>query len=413
MLGMAAVESKDMKVVQASEIISKIENSEPIDYSYVKVKGDLNLSGLDMPTTKHITSQIKINDSIISDSIDLHNIILDEIVTFRRTKFMGLASFAETQFNKDAYFDNSEFNNDTLFINSRFNGLAYFAYTKFNRPVNFLGAKLRGETDFHISRFNETANFRSAMFEDESNFEATTFTARTSFWKAQFNNANFKGTRFKDFVDFDYAQFNKSADFFGANFGKELYFNQVKFAKLSITWDSIKGKLVCDGPSYLSLIKNFKDMEQYEDADNSYYQYRDLKRKDSRPLDWSKFFDYISWLSCGYGVRWQHTILSATAVALLFGLYYESYYLIRITNFLYNKELKNSCKYDFIQNFKKSMSFSVMLLLSLPPEWSKFGRDEFAKFVTRHWFSSILERLIGWGLVLLLIGTLTRLMVRY
>jgi hypothetical protein len=129
---------------------------------------------------------------------------------------------------------------------------------------------------------------------------------------------------------------------------------------------------------------------------------------------WSKIFDYLSWFSCGYGVRWQHPILSGIVMAILFGIHFESYCLIRKTaNFFNKRESKNPCKYSFFQNFKKSMSFSVLLLLSLPPEWSHSGRDEFAKFVTRHWFSSILERLIGWGLVLLLIGTLSRLMVRY
>jgi hypothetical protein len=154
----------------------------------------------------------------------------------------------------------------------------------------------------------------------------------------------------------------------GTEFINKLYFNDVKFVKLLIVWDFINDKLVCDGPTYLLLIKNFKEMEQFEDADNCYYQYRDVTRKERHDV-WGKILDYISWLSCGYGVRWQHPVLSAAAIAVLFGLYYESYGIKRkAANLFHKQEFRNPCKYDFIHNFKKSLSFSVMILLSLSPE---------------------------------------------
>lgn len=411
-LWVAAGETKDLNVVQASEIISKVEKGEPVDYSYVLVNGDLNLKGLNRSKPRHIYFPIKITDSKINGSIHLNNTISIGLVDFKGTMFMGDAIFDGTFFEEGANFDNSRFVAYASFTNSQFNKTGHFSYTRFDESSSFLGTRFNGDFDFHNSRSNGPTIFESVVFDDYADFEVATFIGPARFEGSQFNRANFLGTQFKGVVDFDSAQFNDTADFSGTKFEKELYFYRVKFAKLFIIWDSIKDKLVCDGPTYLSLIKNFKEMEQFDDADNCYYQYRDLKRKE-RPLDWSKIFDYISWLSCGYGVRWQHTILSAAAIAILFGLYYQSYCLIRRANFLHKKEIKDPCENDSIQNFKKFMSFSVMLLLSLPPEWSRSGRDDFAKFVTRHWFSSILERLIGWGLILLLIGTLTRLMVRY
>jgi hypothetical protein len=62
---------------------------------------------------------------------------------------------------------------------------------------------------------------------------------------------------------------------------------------------------------------------------------------------------------------------------------------------------------------KQSMLFSAMTLLSLPSEWSPFGRDEYISMLRSHLCAAALERMIGWGLMLLLIGTLTRLIVRY
>jgi hypothetical protein len=410
---LATGETKDLKVVNASEIISKVEKGESVDYSYVLVKGDLNLSGLNRSKPRHIYSPIKITDSKINGSVYLNDASSLGLIDFKRTEFTGAAVFDGTFFDAGADFDNARFDTYVSFMDTTFNKFAHFTYIRFDESANFLGARFKGKFEFRNSRSNGPAIFESVVFEDYADFQVAIFIGPARFEGTLFNKANFLGTQFKGAVDFDSAQFNDSADFSGTKFEEELYFYKVKFARLFIIWDSIKDKLVCDGPTYLSLINNFKDLEQFEDADNCYYQYRDLKRQERSP-DWGKLFDYISWLSCGYGVRWQHPILSGIMIAILFGIYFESYCLRKkAAIFFHKQELKNPCKYDFIQNLKKSMSFSLMLLLSLPPEWSIFGRDEFAKFVIRHWFSSILERLIGWGLILLLIGTLTRLMVRY
>jgi uncharacterized protein YjbI with pentapeptide repeats len=331
---------------------------------------------------------------------------------FINSKFIGPASFIGTRFNEGADFEKSCFVGYSYFMDSRFNVSALFYYTEFNNSTNFFGAKFGGAPDFHISRFNGPAIFRSVVFENDANFEEVSFADYASFHEAKFGNADFNGAQFREFADFDSTQFNKSADFIGAKFNKSLYFSGIRFTKMSIIWDSIKDQLVCDGPTYLLLIKNFKDMEKFEDADNCYYQYRDLERQ-GRSFDWGKVFDYVSWISCGYGVRWQHTILSGIAVAIFFGIFYELSSLKSITVNLFNKGNLGNCNYDSIQDLRKSMHFSALILLSLAPEWSKFGREEFAKFLTRHWFSTILERLIGWALMLLLIGTLSRLMVRY
>jgi len=62
---------------------------------------------------------------------------------------------------------------------------------------------------------------------------------------------------------------------------------------------------------------------------------------------------------------------------------------------------------------RNAIYFSTMMLLSLPTVWYPPGKEEFTELLKLHMYSAILERLIGWGLMLLLIGTLSRLMVRY
>jgi hypothetical protein len=174
-------------------------------------------------------------------------------------------------------------------------------------------------------------------------------------------------------------------------------------------------RLVCNGPTYLALIKNFRESEQFEDADSCYYQYRDWKRKERDP-GWPKLFDYLAWLSCGYGVRWQYTIISGVMMIALFGIYFNFNYLAgTMANVFLNRNAQNQNPSisDLWRSLKKSLLFSSMTLLSLPSDWCPYGKEEYSKFIKSHLCAAILERIIGWGLMLLLIGTLTRLMVRY
>jgi uncharacterized protein YjbI with pentapeptide repeats len=411
--GTAAAESRDITVVQAIEIIAKIESGEPVNYNAVTIAGDLNLSKSYLPNGRVIKSPISITNSIFTGSVDLSYLIMQESANFKGTRFMGPARFIGAEFKDEAVFESTLFDENSFFIDSEFNNSARFHYAKFNGSSNFLGVRFKGKEDFHNSQFYKFVIFMSAIFEMDADFQDVIFVGRANFRDTIFSNADFSGTTFKESGDFNLAKFNKSVDFTSARFAKELYFNDVKFEKFLVSWDSIGNALVCNGPTYLLLIKNFKEMQQFEDADNCYYQYRDEKRR-TGPFDLSKLIDYISWLSCGYGVRWQHPILSAILIAVLFGIYYESYNLVNVAaNRFHRQEVNDIYKYDFIHNFKKSLSFSTMMLLSLPSEWSRFGREEYAKFVVRHWFAGIVERLIGWGLMLLLVGVLTRLMIRY
>lgn len=401
--GIAAAESEDIKVVQASEIIAKIEKDEPVNYSYVTVEGDLNISEIDMHRVRHIISPIKITDSKVSGFVDLDDIILQGVTNFERTEFVRPASFIGTQFKGDAVFTDSQFDGYSRFVGAEFNNSALFQYTEFNGFSDFLGAKFKGKQDFHNSRFNETAFFRSAIFEEDANFEDAIFMGSANFRETQFGDARFSGVKFNGLADFNLAQFNKSADFIGTKFGKELYFDDVKFGKLLISWDSIKDKLVCSGPTYLLLIKNFKDMEQFEDADNCYFQYREGERQE-RPLGWAKAFDYLALISCGYGVRWQNTMLAGIGVMLLFGIYFSL-----------KGGILNSREGGKIQKLEESIFFSLTLLLSAPTDWfvNLFGSDKYKNIVTANKYSIFLERVIGWSLLILLVNTLSRVMIRY
>jgi hypothetical protein len=404
------------RAINASQVLAQIEMGKPVNLSDVIVQGNLDLSKINLPTAKVVSSPIKVENSLIYGAVDFSDAILDEQTSFKKTKFFGPASFFHTHFNKDVDFSEAQFNKTASFKQAQFNASADYERSRFDEFADFSGACFReGTVNFEGSEFKGVVYFWETLFDVESvNFGWCQFWRPIKLWRTQFSgSAIFQGSQFKDAVDLTRAQFDADVDFTGAKFDKELYLIDVKFSKLEINWPSIKDKLVCNGPTYLALIKNFKELEQFEDSDSCYYQYRNWKR-DQRELGWSKFFDYLAWISCGYGVRWQHTVIFGALIMIFFGMCFELNSLLAMASQKINKKSSPiQGGYNLIRRVKKSLSFSAMILLSLPSDWYPYGKEDYTESVRSHLYSAIFERLIGWGLMLLLIGTLTRLMVRY
>ncbi len=402
------------KLVKASEILERIRREEPVEYSNVWIEGDIHLNGTDLAAPRIINSTINIVDSKIDGVIDLNDSKMLKSVRFERSYFLKPANFEQTRFLEGASFSQSQFTYAVSFKGATISKNANFNKVQFDGTADFWRCTISADAaNFEGALFKGPAHFWGTKFEsDDTNFEWSQFSSFASFWGASFGQeANFRGAKFEDEADLTLAQFSGTADFLGVSFGKKLYFNDVKFGAFKVQWTSIGNRLVCNGPPYLQLIKNFKEQEQFEDADSCYYDYRTWKRN-NRSLGWPKLFDYMAWISCGYGVRWTHPILSGLLVVTLFGAYFQSCSLIKCRG-SYLSQGRGEALVNLKHEMKQSMLFSAMTLLSLPSEWSPFGRDEYISMLRSHLCAAALERMIGWGLMLLLIGTLTRLIVRY
>lgn len=409
----ASTKSDNIEEVQGGQIISMIENDEPVSISNVVVIGDLDFNNFKNKASK---SSIMIENSSIYGAVNFDDAILLGSISFKDTVFVETASFFQTNFKENTTFEGAHFKRTATFQRSFFEKSSDFKGAQFDELVDYWRTRFKGDKiTFEGSQFHGPVRFWGTIFDvDAADFDLSLFGGPASFWDTQFyGSSSFQGCKFNETADFTLVHFIGSADFIGCRFDKELYFNDAKFTKLNLNWATVMDRLVCNGPTYLALIKNFKEAEQFEDADNCYYQYRDWKRKERDP-GWSKIFDYLAWLSCGYGVRWQYTILSGILVMTLFGIYFEFRYLAgTIANMLLKRDSKGPSFSDLWRSVKRSLSFSTMILLSLPSDWYPYGKDEYSKSVKSHLISAVLERMIGWGLMLLLIGTLTRLMVRY
>ncbi|MDQ1260861.1 MAG: hypothetical protein QG575_42 [Euryarchaeota archaeon] len=522
-------------IIQAEEVLNKIRAHEAIDYDYVVINGDLNISNIDLPillisrvgqenevpflskNIKIIESHINIRNSEIKGTLNLDNILFLDDVDFNGTifdnnvhfrgsifnknacfshvqfcgkaffewskyfcetnfagaKFLNESHFLEAEFNKTAIFDHSffqrfsdfrgivsrdfasfletEFLGDTYFQNAKFFKESDFRNSKFYGFSDFSGSKFYQKTDHRANIYMRDARFPYAQFDGEALFSQAYFGNYADFREAQFNeNAFFCNNNFSNSAYFMNSKFYKIADFIGSIFNGDADFNDAKFSDsrsypslfsrvlfrgnvsfagsqmssisdfrysefnnnlnltnmgfdhLEIKWDNIKNNMICDENVYVSLIKNFKNLGQFDDADNCYYHYRIWAQDRKNFISTSKIIDIISWISCGYGIRWQNTIISSFLMMVIFGFFFLSTF--------YNSRIEGDKLLELIE---KSMIISTMTLLSLPSDWYPFEKEEYVSCIKQNIWPAIVERIIGWFLLLLLIGVLTRVMVRY
>lgn len=407
LIGTSISRSEDLQIIPSEDILEKIENGEPAYYRNVIILGDLNLKRQNPIPEYNISSPIEIYESKIHGNVNFDDARMQRLVNFENTEIFGVASFNRTQFIDEANFRNSEFDKDALFLGAVFKKDAIFKGALFNGSASFWDARFGGKfAEFARSQFRKEANFVDSQFDIAKliSFQESRFFDNALFGGARITgSSDFGGAQFEGLADFSFSRIDGSLDFVGSRFNKVIILNDMKFGSLIITWDSLKNKVICNGPMYLNLIRNFKDLEQFDDADNCYYDYRDWKRQE-RPLGWAKTLDYLALISCGYGVRWQNTFLLGIGIMILFGIYFSI-----------KEGILNSREAGKIQMLERSIFFSLTLLLSAPTDWyiNIFGNERYKDIVTSSKYSIFLERVIGWSLLILLVNTLSRVMIRY
>ncbi len=335
-------------MIKAEEIMAKIEEGQPVEYENVIIYGDLDLHRLDLPLNKN---RRKIIDSIIK-------------------------------------IEYSVIKGDVFFDHSAFTKLVDFDGTAFNRAANF--------SDSH---FQEDAGFSEAEFQVEANFSRAHFATEANFSRARFNDADFGRARFDKNFNLDNAKIYtlKLSDAFFAE-GSYIYLKDLNYNRIVVRWNSIRNHLPYNGSVYLTLTRNFRNLEQFEDQDDCYYQYR--KEKQSRATKIvPKLLDCLAWVSCGYGVRPSHTILlSVSIIALFTGIFWAGSALEP------DASTEQGSHHVAGISLKDSFYFSTMEFLGRTPQnLSIAGAYEYL---------TVIETLLGWLLMALFLVTLSKVMLR-
>ena len=233
---------------------------------------------------------------------------------------------------------------------------------------------------FDSTEFNGDTIFKRAQFGGNSSFYSAVIKGDTSFIKAKFGDnkstiANFSLTEFEGDTIMTDISFNSS--------NSSISFNEAKISRLNIEWDQIKDNLEYDGSTYLALIKNFRELERFEDADNCYYTYRSKKQNDPSRRPDLKVLDFISLLSCGYGVSLTHTFGLSIVMMLLFAGWF----------------------WLFERNLVDAIHFSVIIFLQAPRS------ERYSSMMDRHNYAVIFEQMLGWCLMAVFMVVLTRKLI--
>ena len=244
-IAMEAETSSDQRpVIQASEILGKIERGEDVEYDGVIVEGDLNISGLELPTEFIDRTEFELQRRF-SNKVKL----IDSEIKITNSEIRGNVIFNDVRFHKDVSFMNIKREPDSKIViigtsRTLFKGIVNFRGDKFDKNINFVGVKFKhasfggsvfgGDAKFNVSNFNMSIDFEGVRFQGNANFVSVKFGGGAHFWEAEFNgDANFAGAKFTGYPEektsFKGAEFNGGVNFGGAKFDRDADFRRVDF----------------------------------------------------------------------------------------------------------------------------------------------------------------------------------------
>jgi uncharacterized protein YjbI with pentapeptide repeats len=453
--------NEPLRVVQASEILAKIENEMPVNYNNAIIKSTVNLYQLDLPNTdsimgydrvKLVNSSIKITNSIFEENVDFGNALFRNRMEFENTTFNGLfdnwkaifegpttfkrcrflsAGFKEAHFNnytsfewctfKDANFDGSEFNKHVSFLRVRFGTDNYggnsvkFLGTEFQDGVDFWASSFNIPFYFHPMLVNDSADFNYAKFNKRADFGGE-FKGDVDFGKSTFNSSvSFNVCEFKGFVDFSYSRFLNDCEFMKTSFYKNIEFNHVEFYgsltfedisfnNIYINWDNIKDiPKTFDAKVYASLMGEYKMRGFYNEADECYYQFRSQLLNQRNPLmnPLAYLIDYFGYILYGFGTKPENPIFWSIIVIVIAGFYWR-----RILRRTKNENMYRISVEDWL-GFSAAVFLSGTKLFVDPPSMPEYsGKSRWIKRIF------ILERALGALISILLFLTVSRLFFR-
>jgi hypothetical protein len=330
--------------------------------------------------------------------------------------FHDTVRFLSCCFLRDVCFDSSIFLEKVSFFHTTFNGVSAFSGVSFHNLSSFSYSTFTQDVNFSGATFSEGADFLSTIFGGYASFGGATIRTLAYFFEARFDTTvNFSGVEcglglfvmatFNGDAFFRDASFEK-ANFRKAQFGGIVDFSLKEFKDVAVSWDQLKGHLWFFKPTVYKLMKYFEEQRQLDDADGVYLF---LKKNETFEMKWyelTKYWGYLMWMTCGYGVKPQRVLATSGFVIIFFTIFY---YLIKIREPKW--ALGAGLKRIGIKAWN-ALYFSInTFVIGAPIEWT----PEDTRSSKRHYLFRILttvERTFGWILLTLFVVTLTRKFIR-
>jgi len=378
------------------EILEKIERGEPVDYDNVVVVGDLNLSGLNLPTEHVERTEFEIEWHGLAEEMAM----VESPINITNSKIRGNATLGNSIFQESVNFRGTNFSG----------GTADFGRAEFSGHANFMGVQFSGgNVSFRESDFGEMAQFDNVTFNGSANFSYARFSDR----------AYFEGSTFNDSTDFEEAQFKGNACFEGSTFHGDLDLTRTGYLRLFLRWNSIKdrGLRASDDDAYLALIRNYMNLGWFEDSNNCYFEYRNKCRNENGCVNIKrcieKVTDTLEMFLYGYGVKPQYTLFWIMLSVLLFGTFFWRKKGIRKLVREEKLEENRSNAVEIATHLREvPLAFKDPFLFSLATFTSGFASflqpnidyktdEKYARY-------AIIERILGTVLIALLIAAISK-----
>lgn len=339
---------------------------------------------------------------------------------FNEVLFSGKNNFRSAQFNSPAIFWAANFDGDSDFRGAKF-GDAVFSNTQFQGTASFGDTTIEGNADFRESAFSDDllfedtlisgdVTFKGATFEKNVDFQNAVMLSKSDFSRAQFSNnrnsiTKFLNTTFGGNASFAYCSFSPVVQMRNSRFNGSLNMTEAIFDRMELDWEDIKGRLIGDDPIYILMINNFRNLGQFEDQDNSIYQYGRYRLAHENSI-WSYLKDFLSWIICGFGVRPQYTFAWAILLIIIFGYIYYSFGALL-------KESRSQSAFQFkkfgrkvrTSTLREALYFSTMVFTLSLPALGLRPADKWR-------YAVMLEDILGWIIMTLFVVTLGNVMIR-
>ncbi len=372
----------DLKVIE-SEI--KIENSifegdvdfsnsefeEPVTFVDTNFSGSNSFYNADFSNSRfkksvdfssvNFSGNSSFYQSTFFDSVNFYGSNFYDNVVFCDAVFHSYAEFFFTTFNGYVNFQNASFNGDSTFFGSyffgsvifkdvKFRGNAHLTYlifnnskledTKFeniifNKNANFKNTTFLENTKFKNIIFNKNVDFKNTMFHNNVTFVSSNFEGSDNYFDSTFHkNVEFSNCTFVGKTDFQHTKFNNETTFVDVTFNDVDFYdttfttvslNNFEFREMEANWTSLENSLVFNGPIYVKLIRNFRNLEQFDDADAAYFHYRKHRQEEKPFFSSSKWMDMFMELTCGYGVKPFRAFFLGGSIVLIFSFFYRGW----------------------------------------------------------------------------------------
>jgi hypothetical protein len=416
------------------------------DFRKVKFFNDLDFNEIIVKRDAYFSESVFSGNSTFSKvnfkgRTSFVDCIFSEKVYFRVVTFNLASDFRNVCFKKGATFSSCEFNEDCAMQGWNASGPIGINHAIFGEDAKFQDSNFFNYTccycefkrgcDFSNSTFKGDANFKFSKFGGDPDFSDVIFGKTVDLSNCIFNNTlRLKRSNFTGSVNLMDSVFHGDVFAEDAIFNGILSMNRTQYSCLYVRWSNLKKGILYNETAYHSLIKNFKNLGLFSDANECYYAFMSEVGTQTAQQSISVhslfyFFIYsISRSLYGFGTKPEYPLIWSGILIFVFAFYWYYKYRSVTTGSIFDRygvvESKKgvTVTVDMQSEFTRLLD-AIKLSLNIFLSGTKlfFDPPEIPKRLTgsRIWMKRIylVERTLGAGFFFLFFFAISKMLLSY